>query len=223
MKNNCRTLASLLIFSFVIALLGAAVLYKLFPESLFKIVYIVHESGGTEEERIIKNIQGNSQYIEYFHPEESYLKSIVLHMGCLGDLSQDSNRNMTVNMKLLKNDGAVLTEKNLLLEAIEGLRFQEISVESFVETGQEYRVLITFPDSGNLFITTSMKEIGPGEHVRLMVNGEKSEETLYMQYIYGAYSRKLLMMWFLVFFATVFLIVERWFFIRRKQINLQEI
>lgn len=208
MKNSRRTLASLLILSFIIALLGAAVLYKVFPETLFKIVYIVHESGGTEEELISKNIERNSQYIEYFHPEESYLKSIVLHMGCLGDSSQDSNRNMAVNIKLLKNDGTILTEKNLLLESMKGLRSQEISVESFVETGQEYRILITFPDSGNLFITAGLKEIGPGEHVRLIINGEKAEETLYIQYIYGTYSRKLLMMWFLVFFATVFFIAE---------------
>lgn len=144
----------------------------------------MHESGGTDEELISKDIEGNSQYIEYFHPEESYLKSILLHMGCLGDLSQDSDRNMTVNLKLLKNDSTILTEKNLLLESMKGLRYQEISVESFVETGQEHRILITFPDCDNLYITASLKEIGPGEHVRLTVNGEKSEETLYIQYIY---------------------------------------
>lgn len=207
MKNKSRLLVGLLILSLASALAGTVVIYKFLPKYLFQSVYIVHESGIGGESELTK-IEENTQYTEYFYPTEPYLKSIVLHMGSTGEEPRNLDRNMTVNMKLLRDDGKVLAQSNLPLEAVGGLAYQEFSLESWVGVGKEYRALITFPERSDLHITASKEEIGPEEHSALLINGEKSEETLYMQYLYGTYSKKLLMLWFLVFFVGIFMIGE---------------
>ena len=207
MKNNGRLLAGLLLFSLAAGVAGTMVIYKFFPKYLFHTVYMIHESG-TDGEMEDKNIAGSTQYTEHFYPKLPYLKSIVLHMGSMDEVSEEIAGNMAVDMKLLRDDGKVLAQSSLLPEPMKGFRFQEFPMESWVESGREYRAVITFPDRSDLYITSSLTPIGPGEHAALEINGEESGETLYIQYRYGTYSKKLLAVWFAVFFMAAFMIGE---------------
>lgn len=214
MKNKGRIFAGLVCFSLAVALAGAVVIYRFFPRYLFRPVYLVHESGadGVQE---AKNVERNARYAEHFRPTEPYLKSLVLHMGWIGGASADRSRDMAVNMKLLRDDGKILAE-SILIPETGGLRFQEFSLERWVEPGREYSALITFPDSSDIYVTSSFQDIGPGEHSLLEIGGEAVEETLYMRYVYGTYSKKLLMLWFVAMFAAVFMVGERGIFLLKK-------
>lgn len=193
----------LIIISGLVGLLCTYSLYAFCPRFLCYVVYDVRESDSALIEN--KTVEGNAQYTEYFKPVNSYIKSIYIHVKSAKAPEDTAER---ICGTLIDRNGKIVKESFYEIEnAIRNL-YCEFPIEKWVEDGQEYQFVITFPDCDDIEITFGPCEIGPDEHVRLLYNGEEIDENIFLRYSYGTYSKKLLAMWFLVFFISSYLLGE---------------
>lgn len=213
MKNSLKILTVLLAFSLITASVGTFAVYQFFPQYLCYAVYDVHESN--LDQRQDKAVEPGSRFSEYFTPQNSYLKSMVFNAGRIVSQEEqeadDANGNLGdfVDGKLLDSSGKILAESKIMLTDIRENTFCTFNFETWVDTGQQYELSIVFPDSQDLMITFGSEDSGPSEHNVLMINGAESKDNLYLQYVYGSYSKKLLLFWFLIFFLSAYLAGEK--------------
>ena len=205
MKSGWKGFFVLLGVSGVLAFLGAYVVYKFFPQYLCYVVYDVSEADLYEKEE--KAVASGAQYTEYFVPQNAYLKSIIVSMG-VKTAKSDMDDGQYVAASLVDEENNVLAESKLWVEASDKLSFCEFEIERWVDSEGVYGLVLEFSDSGGVFVTFVPSDAGPQEHQRLIYENEVLGENIYLQYVYGSFSKKLLAMWFLVFFVSVGLLGE---------------
>lgn len=195
-----------------IGLVGCIVVYTLFPQLLCRVVQDVHASNLYQKQQM--SVDENISYTECFVPQQySYIKNIILHVVNAeqgkenGDMEDDDQFNLHANMELTDDLGRVLIKKKYTFLGMNEA-FIEFPIEKWVIPGKSYKFKVTFTSNVKVYLTCGPADIGPDEHQVLEIDGEKSEKALYMEYVYGTYSKKLLLFWFCAFFSSFSLVVE---------------
>ena len=192
MRDKFIGLAKILIFGIAIGVLCTGLVYRCLPQYLCYVVYDVCESDLYQKEN--REMEPGAVLVEHFVPRYRYLTGICIHVD---RKSSRGNGNIVIG-RLLDSKQRVLAESSFAPEE----PFFEFEFNRWVSTEEEYQLEIIFPEeNGSAVMTTFGPEgIGPDEHRTLYVNGERTGEAVYAEYIYGTYSRKLLAFWFLIFF-----------------------
>ena len=203
MRNKLMQILKLTCVSCVAALLCTFCIYKFFPQYLCYIVYDVHESQLYEKED--KLVEANAQYTETFVSTSPYIKAIAFN---LKERDENAVTGKYIEGKLIDSSGKILAvEQYQLKESIVDI-YCEFPFEQWVVPGEAYQFVINFPDCEDVYVTFGPGDVGPAEHIKLTCNGNSMSQNLYLRYIYGQYSKKLLVMWFLVFFISAYMLGE---------------
>lgn len=204
MKNKWKSVLLLLGASCLAALVCTFCIYKIFPQYLCYAVYGVSESELYESES--RRIAPGASYTEYFTPLNAYLKSIAFNLE--SGMGENSGELNYIKGTLLDEEGKAVAKNRILAEASDTSVYCEFPIEKWVEPGRQYRFVMEFPDSGELYVTFGPDDIGPAEHGRLLQGTESADFGMYLRYVYGSYSKKLLALWFLIFFVSAYLLGE---------------
>ncbi len=194
--NKRRQLFLFLIVALLISLLCTGVLYFLFPRFLCCPVYSTSESNLYQGEEM--EVEGAAELKEFFVPLNNYIKEIAIH------IRKDSEEQMS---RIAGTASAVLTDSKDHIAARDRVRLEEggfilFDIESWVKPGQKYQLQLTLENCENVYLAAGSKDIGPEEHDFLLKNGQETEKCIYIRYIYGCYTKKLLALWFLTFFCA---------------------
>ena len=203
MKNNWTAILKLCILSGVISIVCTWGVYQFFPKFLCYVVYDVHESDLQEQwDRIISN----EEYIETFTPTNSYIKTIAISITTQ---KGDEEYEGYVVGRLTDGRGKLIAQDKYLLSAGMSHEYCEFEIEKWVTPGEEYQFCLVFPEEENVSVTFCAADAGPAEHVNLQGKQQSETRNMYLRYIYGTYSKKLLAIWLLVFFIGAYLLTEQ--------------
>lgn len=197
MKNKMRKLTLLLIGGIVFSLLSTGIIYFFFSQYLCFIVYDVGESDLYKKEEL--EMYAGSQLMEHFVPWNDYL--IGVNIG----VRREENDNEIIG-RLWDNQGKMIAESSFSVRDVA----YEFTFQKWVKPGQEYQLEILLSDENQsaVIITFGPNDSGAAEHGITYINGTPLDKALYVRYIYGTYSKKLLAFWLLVFFLCGFMIGE---------------
>lgn len=205
MKSKLKTMLILSVFAIVVAGFGTALVYKVFSQYLFYEIYNVSESIMTTPQD--REITAGTQYDEYFIPQSDYIKTIGININQVATLELNDNPESYRIIGILKDEtGATIKETCYTIKA-EDVReriYCRFNFETWVKTGRQYRLSIVFPQNQNVSVTFGGDTGHPAEHVALRADGSEIAEAMYLQFIYGTYSKKILLLWFMVFFLTAY-------------------
>lgn len=207
LRQNGRKILALSVISLAVGILGSWIVYRFLPQYLCYVVYDVSTSDASAHED--REIAPGAQYDEYFVPRNSYIKSIEINLNAAAKGEKEGMNGEAVTGILRDENGKILSERRYTVEA-DDVRKQiycEFAFETWVRTDRQYQLSLRFPDQEGIVVTFA-SEGGCDEHVVLWENGTETEDALYMRYVYGAYSKKLLLMWFLAFFVSAYWLGE---------------
>lgn len=203
MKSKLKGVIVLFGVSCAAALLCTLCIYKVFPQYLCYTVYDVSESDLYERES--RRIAPGTVYTEQFTPRNSYLKSIAINLETVEKLIEKPE---SLEAVLSDEKGKTLEKAKVTPEYAKKAVYCEFPVEKWVAPGKEYQFMIKFPEQTETIVTFGPADIGPEEHIRLISEEEEPDGSMYFKYVYGSYSKKLLVFWFLVFFVSACYIGE---------------
>lgn len=203
MKNKLIDIIILCIISGVISIACTWCVYNVFPQFLCYAVYDVHESNLQEKED--KPVSGQ-EYVETFVPVNSYIKTIAISVTT--EDNDDVYEDYIVG-KLIDNNGKTLAQDKYEISSGMSLEYCEFEFEKWVMPGEEYQFVLTFPEREDVLVTFCSLDAGPVEHVSLQGGQQSDVENMYMRYVYGTYSKKLLAIWLLGFFIGAYFVVEQ--------------
>ncbi|MBE5852725.1 MAG: hypothetical protein E7299_07230 [Lachnospiraceae bacterium] len=203
MKMNKKKIAVLMMIASVMSILLMLFLYFGVPKYLCKTVYGVNESDLSQMEVI--EIPAKTQFIENFVPTSKYMKSIAASFRVQNN---EANENCYVVAKVLDSKGNVLSESSNEVSACIETFDCEFEVEKWVDTSERYSFILEIPNCEGIAITCVAYEAGPNEHIELQCADNLDINNIYLRYTYGAYSKKLAVMYFLVFWISSFMIEE---------------
>ena len=189
------------LISVLSAIISIIILFFFFPQYLCYTVHATSESIIYDAEEV--SIEPESIYIETFSPIYSYVKTISIHIGCNTDLSGQK-----IVGQFMDEQGRIIEECTYQISQDDIYNYAEFKIEEWVKVGHEYKFAIIFPPCEGIKILYGPQSIGPDEHVSLSLDSQLTEDNIYMRYIYGNYSKKLLLLWFLAFFSVEYLIFE---------------
>lgn len=203
MKNKLIDIIILCIISGVISIACTWCVYNVFPQFLCYAVYDVHESNLQEKED--KPVSGQ-EYVETFVPVNTYIKTIAISVTT--EDNDDVYEDYIVG-KLIDNNGKPLAQDEYEISPGMSLEYCEFEFEKWVTSGEEYQFVLTFPEREDVLVTFCSADAGPVEHVSLQGGQQSDAENMYMRYVYGTYSKKLLAIWLLGFFIGAYFVVEQ--------------
>lgn len=209
MKSNLLHIAKLISISCVVGLFCTIGVYRFFPQYLCYNVYNASENDLYEKED--KLIESNEQYKEIFTPTADYIKCIEFYAK--GESEKDSQY---VTGKLIDAAGKLIVECMCEIKKSESGAYCTFDIEKWIEPGVQYQFIMDFSECSNLYVTFGPSGLAPVEHVKLLKGNEEVAQSMYLRYVYGCYSKKLLTMWFLAFFVCAYMLVE-WIFDRGKE------
>lgn len=183
-KMSWKSVAALLLFGAAFTVAATLILYLCFPQFLYQLVYDVHESDLYERE--VREVPPGTVFTETFSPAQPFVKAIGLHV-------ERKSTDDEITGKLYDESGRLIAEDSFRLRNVEyAFDFRER-----LDTDKTYRleIIVSEHNENPVRLTFGPEGIGPGEHISFGSDGN----ILYMQYIYGTYSRKLLALWALVF------------------------
>lgn len=197
MVNKWRNLVLLIAGGIAFSVLATGIMYRFFPQYLCYAVYGVSESSLDQAEEA--GMASGTRLTERFVPRYRYLTGV--NIGVRREETDD-----VIIGRLLDGQGKVMAESRFALSDTEYI----FPFHKWVEPGQQYQLEILFPeDNQNEVMVTFGSEVsGAEEHVMSYMEGEPLDRVLYICYIYGTYSRKLLAFWFIVLFTGGFMIGE---------------
>ena len=197
MKNKMRKLTLLLIGGIVFSLLFTGIIYLFFPQYLCFAVYDVSEGDLYQKEEL--EMHSGSRLMEHFVPWNDYL--IGVNIG----VKREENDNEIIG-RLWDNQGKMIAESGFSVRDVA----YEFMFYKWVKPGQEYQLEILLPEENQsaVIITFGPNDSGAVEHNITYIDGISSDKVLYVRYIYGTYSKKLLAFWLIVFFLCGFMIGE---------------
>ncbi len=201
MKNTLKRILILSAISLLIALVGTLLIYKVFPQYLCYEVYDVHEGNVTSYED--RKVLPGEQYEVAFIPQMEYIKSIAINVNqslTAGEISHTQPYEITAT--LTDGQGKVLTEDTYVIEKndVRTRIYCDFVVEKWMKPEEQYLLTIRFPNENSVYATFIGQDACSEEHISLQKNGELCNDALYMRYVYGTYSKKILVLWFAVFF-----------------------
>ncbi len=187
--NNIKTGLLLLIGAAFFGMIFTAVLYGFFPQYLCYAVYDVSEGGFYQREEL--ELAPGTWVTEYFVPQNKYLTGVSI------GVVREENQNVLVG-RLSDSGGEILEERRFALTEVD----YEFPFQRWVKPGEQYRLDILFPEENQSSVTIIAGEenMGAVEHISSYIGELPLENALGISYVYGTYSRKLLVFWFLVFF-----------------------
>lgn len=195
MTNKWRKLVLTVMGGIVFSIALTSIMYRFFPQYLCYYVYDVSENNlyRTAEKEMFPGMFLTESFIPQYH----YLTGIKIELG------REDNDNMIIG-RLLDGQGKIMAENRFTLRDME----YKFSFNKWVDPGQEYQLEIIFPEQnqGSVTVTFGSGDSGSEEHENSYINGTLSEDALYIRYIYGTYSRKLLAFWLIVLFLGGFMI-----------------
>lgn len=197
MDNRWRNLVLLIAGGMVFGVLATGIMYRFFPQFLCYAVYAASE--GSLDQAEAAGMSPGTRLVEQFVPRFQYLTGV--NIGVRREETDD-----VVVGRLLDGQGKVMAESRFALwEADYVLAFNE-----WVEPGRQYQLEIIFPESNRseIMVTLESEDSGAEEHVMSYMEENPLDKALYVCYIYGTYSRKLLAFWFIVLFTGGCMIME---------------
>lgn len=202
MNNKMRKLFLLIAGGFVFSLLSTGIVYRFFPQYLCYTVYDVSEGDLYQMEEL--EIYSGRQLTECFIPTNDYLMGADIAVE-REENNSEPNYNELIG-RLLDDQGRKMAESSFSVRDI-NYRF---TFQEWVKLGQEYRLEITLPEENQsaVVVIFGPNDTAATEHTASYIDGELSDISPYISYIYGAYSRKLLVFWLLVFFLCGLMIGE---------------
>ena len=189
--------------SVLIAGLGVGLIYKVFAQYLFYEIYNVSET--VMAAPVDWEVAAGAQYEEYFVPQSDYLKSISINVNQTATLElNDTPENYRIQAVLKEDSGKIVKEAGYMVKATDVREriYCQFNFETWVEAGQQYQLALVFPENQKVSVTFGGETGHPAEHVALNAAGNEIAEAMFVRYIYGTYSKKLLLLWFMVFFVT---------------------
>ncbi len=223
-----KNLAALLLFAAIFTVVATGILYFCFPQFLYQLTYDVHESDLYEQE--VREVLPGTVFTEVFSPEQPFVRAIGLHV------KRESTDDEIVG-RLYDESGKLIAQDSFRLRNVE----YAFDFRKRLDTGRTYQLEILVPEHNEnpVKLTFGPEGIGPGEHIFFQRGGiagenqnadirdadvrhvaDSQSEILYMQYIYGTYSRKLLGLWVLVFAVTGLMLGESLLVLYRSGIEL---
>lgn len=189
MRSRLTELIKLFIFGVIIGGVCTCILYFIFPQFLCYTVYVVTGSNLSGIEN--REVNPGTCLVEEFTPQYNFLTGIIISVR-----REDSND--IIVGKLYNDRQRLLAKDQFTLRDTS----YEFGFYQWVTPGEKYRLEITFPEKNNNAVVTTFgsEDIGTLEHISFYIDGIQRQDAFYIQYVYGAYSRKLLAFWFLVFF-----------------------
>lgn len=176
------------------AVLLTGILYYVFPRFLCYSVFAVSENDGYSEEKM--QPAEMEEYTEEFIPANNYIKEIDIHVQEDAKITDDPTGERLLYATLLDAGGSDVVKDKIPIEKGGYIQFK---IEKWVKAGQKYQLKLMFENCEDILVTLGEEETKPMEHQRFMINDAETKEILYMRYVYGGYSKKLLFMWFISF------------------------
>lgn len=210
MKEKMIGLTRIMIMGIALGVLGTFLVYWQFPQFL---CYTVHDTSQSDlYQKISHEMEPGTNLVEHFVPRNKYLTAVRIHVK----REENEGEEDIIIGRLLNAEKQVLAESSFRPQD----EFFEFKFHKWVNTTKEYQMEIIFPKENSHAITTTFgpSDIGPSEHRALYIGDVCSEETIYAEYIYGSYSRKLLAFWFLIFFLGGIMIGDA-LFCKKNQKN----
>lgn len=189
----------------LMGLSGMAISFYFFPKYICETVYMVNTSELEKQNWV--EISEETSLSEEFIPKQKYLECINIHVG------ENEEGNLLLG-KLTDENGKVLEEHTI--EAESG--FVEFKVQQWVSTEKKYTLFIAGHkgNKGGVPVTFGETVKGPIENISSWEGDVESKGTLWTQFVYHTYSRKLLVAWFLILFAISFLVIETIYIEKRR-------
>lgn len=213
-KISWKNMAVILLSAAVFTAAAMLILYLCFPQFLYQLTYDVHESDLYERE--VREVLPGSVFTEVFTPAQPFVRAIGLHV------ERESTDDELVG-RLYDESGKLIAEDSFRLRNVE----YAFDFKKRLDTDKTYRleILVSEHNANPVRLTFGSEDIGPEEHVSFQSSESSAEERntddmagsaprteiLYMQYIYGTYSRKLLGLWVLVFAVAGLMTAESCF------------
>lgn len=189
--------------SVLLAGLGVGLVYKVFTQYLFYEIYNVSET--VMAAPVDWEVAAGAQYEEYFVPQSDYLKSISINVNQTATLElNDAPEDYRIQAVLKDASGKVVREAGYMVKATDVREriYCQFNFETWVKAGQQYQLALVFPENQKVSVTFGGETGHPAEHVALNTAGNEIAEAMFVRYIYGTYSKKLLLLWFMVIFVT---------------------
>lgn len=209
MKNALKRILILSAFSVLTAILGTLLIYKVFPQYLCYEVYDVSEGNVTSYED--RKVLAGEQYEVIFVPQKEYIKNIAININqSLTAGEMEHSQPYEIAATLTDGQGKVLTEDTYVIKKsdVRTRIYCDFVVEKWIKPEEQYLLTIRFPNENSVYATFIGQDACSAEHISLQKNGELCNDILYMRYVYGTYSKKILVLWFAVFFVIFYWIGE---------------
>ena len=203
MKSKFKSMLILSALSVLLAGLGIGLVYKVFTQYLFYEIYNVSET--VMAAPVDWEVAAGAQYEEYFVPQSNYLKSISINVNQTATLElNDTPQDYRIQAILKDASGKKVKEAGYTVKATDVREriYCQFSFEKWVKAGQQYQLSLVFPENQKVSVTFGGETGHPAEHVALKESENEITEAMFVRYIYGTYSKKLLVLWFMVFFVT---------------------
>ncbi|MCM1551682.1 MAG: hypothetical protein NC092_03210, partial [Butyrivibrio sp.] len=167
------------------------------PQYLYYYVYDVSENDlyRTETQELLPGMQLTEQFI----PRYRYLTGVTI------GAKRENSDNRLVG-RLRNEQGRVIAESQFDLRDTD----YTFTFDEWVKPEQQYQLEVLFPDDNPspVTITFGPGDSAPNEHQMSYIGDTPSDDALYIRYIYGTYSRKLLAFWLIILFVGGFMIGE---------------
>lgn len=200
MKNKIKTILLCVAVSTIVSSIAGFVIIRCFPQYLYYHIYDEHSSSLADEKL---EILSDAEYLENFVPTCQYLKSIAIKPA-YDELKEET----MIQYKLTDGEGNDVVKGAILLPKVMNTEYIVLKIEKGVIPGDTYSLLFNVEGSESVEILCSKEQIGPREHVSFCKDGVKQEINIFAKYTYGTYSKKLLLLWFVMFFSVSFMICE---------------
>lgn len=222
MKSKLKSMLIMSALSVLIAGFGMSLIYKVFTQYLFYEIYNVSET--VMAAPMDWEVEAGAQYEECFVPQSDYLKSISINVNQTATLElNDTPEDYRIQAVLKDDSGKIVKEAGYTVRATDVREriYCQFHFETWVKPGQPYQLSVIFPENQKVSVTFGGETGHPAEHVTLNAAGNEIAEAMFVRYIYGTYSKKLLLLWFMVFFVIGYWLcqsVAEW----RSESHLQE-
>ena len=194
MKDNIKYAVKIGISSFVLSMIAMAVLYFFFPKLFCNHVYDVHTNYGMGEEH--KPGEWHGEYREIFVPSYNYI-DVYLHC-------EQQIENYQVTVQLLNEQEKTIKKETVTISSQTGTYILAFEIEKWVQAGNTYKLVLSMGDTEPAFMPLCSYEYKTPEHVSLLMDNKETEDNLCLQYIYGTYSKKRLLLWLPAFYIASF-------------------
>jgi len=200
MKCNIKYAIKICILSLVLSFMVMLTIYFFLPQHFCNYVYDVHTNYIIGEET--KTTEWHEEYQEIFAPSYNYIKTINVYLHC-----EEYNEKQNINIKLINENGRIMKEETFTLSSEESMHNLAFVVEKWVDENDTYKLVLSMEGAKNVYVPIYIYNNSP-EHISLLIDDVNVEGNLCLQYVYGTYSIKRLLLWMLAFYIVWFYLCD---------------